>query len=78
MNKKFPWIAGLVGTGLGTFAMLSWDNTTQMAAATSVADIIAKNIEVPMFIAPLPDIDLFLVKFVSSRFLSTGKLSGLC
>jgi hypothetical protein len=61
IKKNFPWIAGLVGTGLGTFAMLSRDNTTQMAAATSVADIIAKNIEVPIFIAHLPFSTLLFV-----------------
>jgi hypothetical protein len=56
MNKNFPWIAGLVGTGLGTFAMLPWDNTTQMAAASSVAEKIAKNIEVPIVFAHLQNI----------------------
>ena len=47
-----------------------------MAAATSVAETIAKNIEVPMFIAHFPSIDLFHIDFVSSRFVLDRKVVG--
>jgi hypothetical protein len=40
----------MIAAGVGTFMALSWDNATQMAAASSVPDRIARNIEVVIYL----------------------------
>ena len=45
-TQRFPWASGLIGVGIGTCLVLSWDNPAQMAAAPSISDKIAEKIEV--------------------------------